>query len=140
MYVHYYTAYQDGLDATIYPGYGEWRGKNVRVINDTPNPILIQTSTNDETLDAMVQIFGTSDGRVVEIEGPIYLNNTWIGTEYVEDPSLPAGYERIEANGAYGKLIQWNRNITYNNGDVNNEEIYSRYNAKKKVVRVGTGA
>jgi vancomycin resistance protein YoaR len=139
LYVHYYTAYQDGLDATIYPAYGDQKGKNLRVQNDTPNPILIQTYTNDETLDAMVQIFGTSDGREVTITGPKYGKDTWIGTDYIEDPSLPSGYEKIEANGAYGKTIIWDRKIVYADGVVNNEELFSRYNAKKKVVRVGTG-
>jgi vancomycin resistance protein YoaR len=139
LYVHYYTAYQDGLDATIYPGYGEWKGKDLRIKNDSPHHLLVQTYTNDDTLDAVVQIYGTSDGREVEIDGPHYLANTWIGTEYVEDPDLPVGYEKTEANGSYGKLIQWNRKITYDDGQEKDEEIFSRYNAKKKVVRVGIG-
>ena len=139
LYVHYYTAYQDGLDATIYPGYGAWRGKDLRVKNDSPYYLLVQAYTNDETLDAVVQIYGTSDGREVAIDGPHYLGNKWIGTEYIEDPSLPIGYEKTEASGAYGKSILWNRKITYNDGQEKDEEIYSRYNAKKKVVRVGIG-
>ncbi len=139
LYVHYYTAYQDGLDATIYPGYGTWRGKDLRIKNDSPHYLLVQTYTDDENLDAVVQIYGTSDGREVAVDGPHYLDNKWIGTEYIEDSNLPIGYEKVEANGSYGKLILWNRKITYNDGQEKDEEIYSQYNAKKKVVRVGTG-
>lgn len=141
LYVHYYTAYQDGLDATIYPSYGgDFKGKDLRIVNDYSHAILVQTYTNDETLDAVTQIFGTSDGRTVEISGPTYLENTWIGTDYIEDPSLAPGVEYVEVKGSYGKLIHWNRIVTYEDGKVNNEDVYSRYNAKKRVVRVGVGA
>ncbi len=139
LYVHYYTAYQDGLDATIYPGYGEWDGKDLRVKNDFSSPILVQTYTNDDTLDAVVQIYGTADGRTVAVAGPKYLANTWIGTDYIEDPNLAPGQEIVEASGSYGKLIYWERQITYADGKTIDEDLYSRYNAKKRVVRVGVG-
>jgi vancomycin resistance protein YoaR len=140
LYVHYYTAYQDGLDATIYPGYGDWRGKNLRIKNDYPGYVLVQTYTNDETLDAVVQLFGTTDGRLVELDGPHYLSSTWLDTEYVEDPDMAAGEEYVEIKGVPGKSILWNRAITYADGEVKEEEVYSNYSAKKRVVRVGAAS
>lgn len=65
LYVHYYKKYGDGLDAAIYPG-----SKDLRFINDTPDFLLIQAY--DEGFDGVVKIYGTSDGRSVDLIGPFY--------------------------------------------------------------------
>lgn len=139
LYVDHYVAFQDGLDATIYPSYGNQKGKDLRAKNDSPYPILLQAFTDDATETAIVQIFGIDDGRKVEVIGPKYVSNKWLGTETIEDPSLPKGVQKIQANGSYGKYIQWFRNITYADGYVKKETVDSLYPGKKKVVRVGTG-
>jgi len=68
LYVHYYKAYGDGLDAAIYPG-----SKNLRFTNDTDNYMLIQAY--DDGYDGFVNIYGTPDGRDVELVGPFYPND-----------------------------------------------------------------
>jgi|GEM_PF-1435708 len=65
LYVHYYKEYGDGLDAAIYPG-----SKNLRFVNDTENYMLIQAY--DDGYDGFVNIYGTPDGREVELIGPFY--------------------------------------------------------------------
>ena len=59
--VRYYNP--QGFDAAIYPGVSDFRFKN-----DTPAHILIQTSISGSKL--YFEIYGTSDGRKVVIDGP----------------------------------------------------------------------
>jgi len=59
--VHYYEP--QGFDATIYPG-----SSDLRFINDTPGPILVQTHISGTNL--IFEIFGQGDGRIVTMDGP----------------------------------------------------------------------
>ncbi|MFA6457949.1 MAG: VanW family protein [Patescibacteria group bacterium] len=65
MKVSYYDP--PGLDATIYPG-----SADLKFLNDTGAPILIQTAIDGTSL--RVNFFGTSDGRAVKLAGPFYPN------------------------------------------------------------------
>ncbi|MFH0833778.1 MAG: VanW family protein [Patescibacteria group bacterium] len=56
-----------GLDATIYPG-----SADLKFVNDTGAPILLQTAVEGTTL--RVNFFGTNDGRAVKLAGPFYPN------------------------------------------------------------------
>jgi len=59
--VQYYNP--QGFDATIYPGITD-----LRFSNNTPAHILIQTRVIGSKL--MVEVYGSSDGRKVEMDGP----------------------------------------------------------------------
>jgi vancomycin resistance protein YoaR len=59
--VHYYEP--QGYDATIYPGVSDLRFKN-----DSPSYVLVQMRTVGKNL--YFDFYGTSDGRVVTIDGP----------------------------------------------------------------------
>ncbi len=65
LYVTYYKMHGDGLDSTIFPGV-----KNLRFENNTGNWLLVQAY--DQGSDAYVKIYGTSDGRSVDMSGPFY--------------------------------------------------------------------
>ena len=69
LYVSYYTAYGDGLDATIFPG-----GKDLKFKNNTPADIIIYSYYTDNN-DLFVYTFGVNDGREVEMFGPYYNGN-----------------------------------------------------------------
>lgn len=60
--VKYYNP--QGFDATVYPG-----GPDLKFINDTPNHILIQTKVEGNKL--IIEFYGTKDGRIVKIKGPM---------------------------------------------------------------------
>ncbi len=62
--VRYYDP--QGFDATVYSPHPD-----LRFINDTPNNVLIQTKI--EGYNLIFEIYGTDDGRKVEIVGPIIL-------------------------------------------------------------------
>lgn len=60
--VSYYG--RPGFDATIYPG-----TRDLRFKNDTPGPLVLQMKSEGTKLIA--ELLGTSDGRIVEIKGPV---------------------------------------------------------------------
>lgn len=68
LYVKYYKEYGNGLDATIYPGQ-----QDLKFVNDTGNYILMRSWTDGD--DAYVNFYGTKDGRIVELIGPMYYND-----------------------------------------------------------------
>jgi len=80
-----------GLDATIYPGVSD-----LKFINDTPGHLLVQAYT--EGAEDYFKLYGTHDGRITELEGPI----------------------------GGGLTYRWNRHLT-KNGETSVEEIWSKY-------------
>lgn len=89
--VRYY--HPQGFDATIYPGVSD-----LRFINDTPGHILIQAEVASSSL--AFEIYGSSDGRKVTIDGPhVYDVQT--------DGAMKAWLKRIvtPANGTEHKDI-----------------------------------
>lgn len=106
LYVHYYKAYGDGLDSAIYPG-----SKDLRFENDTNNYILIQAYAEEN--DAYVDIYGTPDGRTVELTGPIYAN------------SIPDGYNG-DVRSRWNQ-IKWVQKIIRADGEVEENILTSTY-------------
>lgn len=111
LYVHYYKAYGDGLDSTVFMGQ-----KDLRFINDTPNYILIQAYADGD--DGYVNFYGTPDGRRVELEGPFYYNNV---PDYYQD--------RIKVGR---KEIVWMQKIYKSDGSVEENEIRSKYRTQPR--------
>jgi vancomycin resistance protein YoaR len=101
LYVHYYIAYGEGLDAAIYPG-----GKNLKFTNDTGHPIIIQAY--DDGYDGFVEVYGVDDGRDVELIGPFYPGQ--IDADY---------QDKIYLNS---NQIGWWRTIKDANGNLVSEE------------------
>ena len=109
LYVHYYVAHGEGLDATIYPGQ-----QDLSFVNDTGGYIFIQSYAVGD--DAYVSFFGTSDGRKVTLDGPLRYNEVPAGTVY-EKYGSP-----FRAND-----IIWFQKIEYADGNVKNNQLVSRY-------------
>ncbi len=87
--VRYYG--QPGLDATIYPPYTD-----LRFLNNTPGYILIQAKIEGSKLS--FQLWGTADGRQVDINGPVVYDRQPDGAvkAYVEQKVSIAGQEIVE--------------------------------------------
>jgi hypothetical protein len=107
LYVSYYEKHGVGIDATIYPG-----SQDLVFTNDTENPLLIQ-SYNDG-MEAFVNIYGTPDGRTVELAGPFFAANA------------PDDYQYKGRNLKLTE-IAWDQKVIYKNGDVRTTQIGSRY-------------
>lgn len=133
--VSYYSQVMgDGLDATIYLG-----GADLRFLNDTGHHILIQAYTENE-YELYFVIYGTDDGRKVELEGPYLSNYHNPGpTIYQETDSLPAGQTKQVEKSHTGFNALWYRYITDAEGVETKEEILTRYRAIPAKILVGTG-
>lgn len=103
-YVHYYVPYGDGLDAAIFPP----GGKDITFYNDTESYMLVQAYTEGD--DAIVNMYGASDGRKVALEGPFRWNQ------------VPEGTEPIRRNE-----ILWLEHITRPDGTVETHRRISGY-------------
>ena len=107
LYVHYYEKYGVGLDATIYPG-----SQDLSFINNTGDYLLLQAYADG--FDAYVTMYGTSDGRTVDMKGPYFASNA------------PADF-RYEGRRLYSNEVAWVQTVTFADGRSQKEVILSRY-------------
>ena len=98
--VHYYeeAGYKAGIDATVFSP-----SVDLKIKNDTPAYILIQTKTDLKNVSLTVELYGTSDGRNAKI------TNHVVGAEiapppplYQDDPTLKVGVVKQVDWAAWG--------------------------------------
>ena len=123
LYVTYYEDYGVGLDATIYPG-----KQDLIFHNDTPGAMVMLARTHDG--EGVVELYGTRDGRTVEMTGP-----------YFADPKAQTGFT-VEGRPLARNEIGWERITSFADGSSQREEILSRYLAipKKLPQEVASGS
>jgi vancomycin resistance protein YoaR len=107
-YINYYRSYGEGLDAAVFRG-----SKDLVFQNDTPSYLLLQARTEGE--DAIVEIYGTPDGRTVALEGPFRRNNA------------PADLELQNGRKLGNREIVWRQHITHADGTVEEKILRSVY-------------
>ncbi|PIQ76484.1 hypothetical protein COU78_06815 [Candidatus Peregrinibacteria bacterium CG10_big_fil_rev_8_21_14_0_10_49_24] len=115
LYVSYYKKYGVGIDATIFPGV-----QDLTFVNDTGYPVIIQ-AYNDGN-EAYVNVYGTSDGRTVDLQGPYFSSN------YPD--SLFIDGRRVARNE-----VAWTQTVQYPNGRTEESIIVSRYHELPSYVR-----
>jgi vancomycin resistance protein YoaR len=106
LYVHYYTAYGDGLDAAIFPG-----SKDLHFTNNTPDNIILHSRYTDAQ-DLIVSVIGVQDGRQVTLNGPYTAG---------DNDSNPFGISTRT------NQINWVREIKSSDGDTTQETLTSTY-------------
>ena len=131
----YAVSYYDpqGLDATIYPPHPD-----MKFVNDTPNYILIQTTTIGNK--AYSNIYGTLVARHVDLIGPYYYDYRSIPAARVEyTDKLPPGKKEMLGGAHVGFKASWYRRISYDDGSKPDvlEHIYSNYEARPLYTLIG---
>lgn len=112
-----------GLDATIYPGSADFV-----FVNDSPGDLLLQSFVNGTT--ATFRLFGTNDGRTVQLEGPTILSETGSGDPtYILDANLPPGTKQLKDSAHGGLRTYWKQTIKHPTGKTDVVDIYSNYAA-----------
>lgn len=124
-----------GIDATIYHP-----TVDIKIKNDTPGHILIQTFADTKNLTLRFELYGTSDGRVATISKPVVSAVTPPPEDlYIDDPTLPTGEIKQVDYKAWGAKV----NFTYKverGGEVIFEKTYfSNYRPWQAKFLRGTG-
>ena len=133
--VHYYENDSAvGFDASIFQPSVDFQFKN-----DTSNYVLVQSSWDLRKNELYFKIFGTPDGRTVEISKPIVSNQTPPPQPlYQDDPTSPKGVVKQVDWAAWGANVSFTR-IVRLEGDIYFEDKFiSRYQPWQAVYLVGT--
>ena len=129
------TSYVDaGKDATVV-----WGAQDFKFVNTRKYPIRIEATVSGGV--ATITIWGVKE----EVEYDIKIETKRTATiayttQYIQDPSLPAGKEVVEQAGSNGRKVEAYKVVRLN-GQVVSTTLLSKdtYNAMKRIVRVGTG-
>ena len=128
-WVRYYEP--AGMDATIYNPRPDFR-----FINDTGNYLLLITKIQGDKL--IFELYGTSDGRKVEMTKPaIYNIVSPAPKKIIYTDELPAGQEEKIESAVPGADTEFKRTITFPNGTKREEVWRSHYVAWSEIWLVG---
>jgi len=129
---YYEQGFAPGLDATIFYPSTDFQFKN-----DTPNYLLIQTNIIGTTIT--IDLYGTNDGRTVEVTKPIISSVTPAPPELrQDDPTLAKGTIKQVDWAASGANVSFKRTIVKDGVETTNETFRSNYRPWQAVYLVGT--
>jgi len=124
-----------GLDATVYSP-----SPDLKIKNDTPAHLLIQTRTNTQAKTLTFEIYGTSDGRVATTTKPTVKDVTAPPEDlYTDDPTLPAGQIKQIDWKAWGAKVSFKYTVTRNNEVIYEKTFNSTYQPWQAKYLRGTG-
>ncbi len=134
--VHYYEegGFKPGLDATVFAP-----SVDLKIRNDTPAYILIQTKTDTNNLTLTFELYGTNDGRKAKITN----HKVWDVTPpppdlYQDDPTLPLGRVKQVDWAAWGAKASFDYRVTRNGETLQNTTFYSNFRPWQAVFLRGT--
>lgn len=111
--VHYYEegGFKPGLDATVFSP-----SVDLKIKNDTPAHILIQTKTDTNNLTLTFELYGAHDGRSSEITNHIVWGESPPPPAlYQDDPTLKAGVVKQVDWAAWGAKASFDYRVTRGN-------------------------
>ncbi|MCR4324682.1 MAG: VanW family protein [Candidatus Curtissbacteria bacterium] len=135
--VGYYEqrGFKPGLDATVWSPAVDLIFKN-----DTKHHILVQAIVDPSNARLQVDIYGTSDGRTVELGEPVVTNiRPAPEPKYQDDPSLLKGTVKQVDFAAPGANSVFTRKVFRGGETITDESFKSNYRPWQAVYLVGTG-
>jgi vancomycin resistance protein YoaR len=134
--VHYYEegGFKAGLDATVFdPSY------DLKIKNNTPAYILIQTKTDTNNLTLEFDLYGTNDGRISQISNQKLWGITPPPTDlYQDDPTLKVGIVKQVDWSAWGAKAAFDYKVTRGNEQLENTTFFSNYRPWQAIYLKGT--
>ena len=134
--VHYYEdgGFKAGLDATVFDPTND-----LKIKNDTPAHILIQTATDTDNLTLTFELYGTADGRKSEILN----HNVWGASPpppdlYQDDPTLPKGVIKQVDFAAWGAKASFQYKVVRDGQTLIDQVFNSNYRPWQAVYLRGT--
>ncbi len=124
-----------GLDATIWSPSVDLKFKN-----DTDHHILVQAIVDNANLKLEVDIYGTSDGRKVEVSTPVVTGQSAPPPPlYQDDPTLPKGTVKQVDFAAWGAKSVFTQKVYKDGQLIIDKAFYSNFKPWQAVYLVGTG-
>jgi vancomycin resistance protein YoaR len=122
--VAYYEQSSDpGLDATVFDPTAD-----LKIKNDTPAYILIQTQVETQNSRLVIALYGTSDGRRATISKARVWDQVPPPPDlYQEDPTLPPGQIKQIDWKAWGAKVAFDYKVERNGEILQNRTFYSYY-------------
>lgn len=123
-----------GIDAAIYSP-----SVDLKFINNTPNHILIVSEFDAKRYSLKYSIYGTSDGRKVNITEPKILSRTAPRAPIYEvNPNLPKGTKKLMEGSVWGASVTFDREVLDKDGNQITKDTYkSNYRAWPAVYQIG---
>ena len=133
--VYYYELDSSvGFDASIFQP-----SLDLQFKNDTPAYILVQTEVDPKNYTLKFKLFGSDDGRKVEITKPVVTNvSAPPEALYQEDPTLPEGTIKQVDFAAWGANVSFTRTVTREDKELYKDTFSSRYQPWRAVYLKGT--
>jgi len=129
---YYEQGFPPGLDATVFHPSVDFRFKN-----DSPAHVLMQAYVVGGSL--YVDVYGTPDGRIVNLTKPVISSQTPPPSELrQDDPTLQKGVVKQVDWAAWGANVSFKRIVTKNGQEIANETWRSNYRPWQAVYLVGT--
>jgi len=138
---YYIDRYPAGLDATVYSN--GWETWDLKWTNDTPNPIIIRSSTTRVSSKSTitVQLWSLPLDRKVELNGVTKSNMTYATDSKKFVTSLPPGQTAREEFPANGYDITRTRLVTDSSGKTIHQDTWnSHYSRVDGILWVGVAA
>ncbi|MFZ2199490.1 MAG: VanW family protein [Microgenomates group bacterium] len=124
-----------GVDATVIAP-----SKDFRFKNDTPGHILIQTINDPKKLLLVIEIYGTSDGRVASVSEPkVWGISPPLPTIYQDDPTLPTGIVKQVDWAASGAKASFEYKVVRDGETLQEKTFSTTYRPWASVFMRGTG-
>ena len=123
--VHYYEegGFKPGLDATVFSP-----TVDLKIKNDTPAYILIQTSVDTKKMTLNINLYGTSDGRTAEIINHQILSQTPPPAPlYEDDPTLAPGEVKQIDWAAWGANVVFTYRVKRDGKILTDKQFHSNF-------------
>lgn len=124
-----------GLDATIYSPITD-----LKILNDTPGHILIQTYYDPKAATLDFEIYGTDDGRISTISKSVVTGQIPPPEPlYTDDPNLPTGVTKQVDWAAWGARVYFDYKVERGGELLTEKRFHSNYQPWQAKYLVGTG-
>lgn len=123
-----------GIDATVFaPSY------DLKIKNDTGNYILIQAKIDTANFALAFEMYGTKDGRKIEMTKPVLYGQSAPPPDlYQDDPTLPAGVVKQVDWSAWGGKTSFDYLVTKGDEVLSKQTFFSNYRPWQAVFLRGT--
>jgi vancomycin resistance protein YoaR len=123
-----------GVDAAIYSPTVDFKFKN-----DTDKYILIQTAFDPVEMRLTFNLYGTKDGRIVNMTQPVITSQSPAPAPlYQDDPTLPVGTVQQVDFAAAGANVYFTREVTRNGQVLDHDTFKSYYRPWQAIYLRGT--